>query len=235
MSISRKSDTPGGRTESSMLDSWHDVEVQFVGTFNSIGAATTGETNSEGARVDGTFEPAEGIDRDELAELVGFRRVFVVATEPDAGDSDTEPGYLNGSAYLSKNGDFGNELPQTEGPEAEFVEWGLGTQDSSNAGTRASNRNGLIGGYLDYIEARAQAGWNDTVNGTGGGSNAAETHEHTMWFSDKMGVGPIFDTEDNVSTRVQQNRVQTSAESIARSYVYLFWRIHEGEIDITFR
>jgi len=150
------------------------------------------------------FEPVSdrGLDSDELAELVGFKRMAAVRhknTNDENSDNNGDLGFevdlginiTESEALGTQTGDPGNPSVLT-GNEIETSEI-TGTFDD---GDQVLFNNSSEPGQLDHIQIYGSPGLASSTLGAANGF--AQTKERTMFYPDKLGSGPYVDRTDDI-------------------------------------
>ena len=181
----------GGRSSG-----WEGLEIQQVSILQSVFADELPLTDKIGFTK--SIDPAGGLDRRQVAELVAMRvfGVFAFVT-PDSGVGTT-PG----------NADHGYEVSMEDSPKvlgpiaqaragaAQVAPWSAGELgDPANNFERFVDINDPD--VLMYATPHNFQAFNDTVNGTGGGATMHMNHQHFN-FREELGGGPELDQHDKV-------------------------------------
>jgi len=195
---------------------WYDdyleqtLDIQGSASSNDL----TGSTNDSFV-TDSTFEPADGIDHGEVAELVAMRLFEHWAWVLPEGGSGTTPGRVVYDVMVADQGSAGRE------------QFDNATEDSFN-----KNNAQRIGGPVIYQgRAVGQQAFNDTANGSGGQGGSIQFMGHSAYpYRDMFGVGPLFYPEDQIQADQSFITSQVNDENIeGRCRLQLVWDIHEVE------
>lgn len=212
---------------SSTLDYYSDLEVQVL-QYRGVwqGGADAG--------TDSTFtieypeeDVAGGLDNDELAELVGFRRTVNTSIHRGSG-AQSAP------AEAIIEASFGANLSGDEHPIGVAAEEQVLTDserdidDSGALDIRANVGSTMEPGVFDVHVANPAIGWSDATNGTGGGTDT-DLETVSVNYRNLAGHGPVLDANDGLS-RSEYWSMEGIGESLTLEAKYLlFWNVEEME------
>jgi len=203
-----------------MGQSYSDIEIQNIAY--GVGVDDTDDTGQVEYATE--IEPLDstGIDNDELAELVGFRRTATLHLDQVDG-----AGSYGGAAFEGAMGiDLGDNsfdgfIPNLTGD-------GQGFDTVSNPDGLDPRNNFYTDddpAQLDSFFLSGHGSFSDDSTGTGGaGSSMIDTR--TLIYTDFLDNGPVLDRADDLSVGaevfVQNNEVQV----IGEVYMQLWWDVH---------
>jgi len=209
-------------------EGFHDVRRQEVAAdFFIDDSKLDGSTGQEFqfSMQDGDIYGSGGLDRNELAELLGFRiEAFDVAFK--SGNPGENPGVAQGTftCYF-------------EDPDAV-----VGSNDPDNI-DQAGNNNWA--GPANYFVSEADGGlidrtwsvysaYNDLTNGTGGGAGGTVNYHGAdkLFYRTDMGLpmGPVYTNQDEIKSEWRIDVDQVSNQDITgQARIELFWNKFERD------
>jgi len=211
-------------------DEYADYEVQVV--YFQITLLPVDPDGQASVDVDRVFEyepvSDRGLDSDELAELVGWRRSFNIRT---SGEADAEQEF-NGNAF----GEVGLGINLSI---QEFAE----QSNANNGGTRIDFDDSQIGvlagsvnnyaepGVLDSTTVQITSGFQatdvDNVGYAGGAGSGSQTTEDSMFYRDKLGSGPYVDRTDDITIHGEAAKQDIAGEVVLEGHYLLYWDVQE--------
>lgn len=193
---------------------WGDLQTQY--RLQNISGNTSGAEDS--VVIEEQFDPVDysnGLDANEVAMLVGFRR-FIRATVQ--GSSGSEPGRLDGEIRLSVNGYDPYEGTQIQN-QNEFDSVFSRVHEDDN-----SER------LLDHLELGPGTGvFNDSAGGTAGGGDPSDVYEREVWYTDHVGTGPVLDFNDELEMKTDFYMQNLANDFGVNHEVQLYWVVGELE------
>lgn len=192
--------------------SWEDLEKQHILRQYS---ADAGNGFFEEAAVN--FDPAGGLERDEIAELVAFERHGIFAFLSNESQADTVEGMWELSFSPDAELTFDPFLANRPGEEADA--FGSGTDIVASVESDSPD--------VLYFSRPHQTGtFADNANGTGGSGSIHMDHGDVN-YREMYGAGPTADRHDTLYEHVS---VQPSANVVGTLYVHysLYWDILEA-------
>lgn len=202
-------------------EEYADHEVQVIYSRAVAGGGTGANANIDHFP---QYEPVSdrGLDSDELAELVGMKRVASVYIQAEDAQSQTELGRTTMEVGLGIN--------LSENEFAEQSAAGAGGQkdpDYDGVGLVAVN-NYAEPGVLDSItptsiSAGAEPSTADTITA----GSAGQTLERETYFADALGSGPFVDRTDDLVIHIENEKENLTAAAIVEVAYILYWRVHE--------
>lgn len=212
-------------TSMSVSDSYSEFEVQQVGLRQQPGQSGTGDNGNNVEREDVyTTTPVDqnGIDNDELAELVAFYRtvrLFIqdedAETQSEAGDADGEGGM---GINIGGSDDFAVQVPANRTTEAR----GTPGPPSEDGGFIAGEADDP--GQIDYWQVGAEAGFQDDVNGPGGGG-ATGVSDRYVNLRTQFGSGPYVDRTDDIDFLVETVNNDVVGRTFHEVIYTLYWDV----------
>lgn len=164
-----------------------------------------------------TIDPAGGVDRGKIQELVRMR-LFATARPRSQGAADA-------SGWVV--------YEVTTDPESSYVDPNDAESTDDVEGITGLNRDVWQDdedpGTLDIFRLNYQGSWDDDTNGNGGSAQVTE-YEHSVGFRDEYGItGPLFDTHDriNVHLRAFANSDMAVDADLFMSLDWLEWQVEE--------
>lgn len=195
---------------------YDDIEVQ---THRSVLKATSSAVDEEADNIETiTYEPAGGLARGEVAELVAVDYDYEVRM--NAGGT----GAFNDLQMFLSTAQWGtaddNKSP-TIGP---FTSKG-GFDYDANFESHES--------VFLYLQARAAMAWQDSTNGTGGGEHSDGKNGIKNFRELLGGRGPVVTRLDELNTRlVGQVKGPMDAEAEATFITTEYWNVFESDGNI---
>lgn len=179
------------------------------------------------------FEPVSerGIDSDELAQLVGWKRHATVGTF-ETGESDQ-----SFVGEIQTEVDFGINLTKSEaagsltGANAasptviEGDDIGGETTGDIDA-ARYYRANQSEPGQLDHFLGYAGPGFIDDEE-TAGGGGYSTSQDMTMWYPEKLGSGPYVDRTDDLVMLPEWEVDDVSGRAEFEITYILYWAVEE--------
>ncbi len=193
----------------------HDVQVLYFRAQNESGE--TGQVD-EVLQYDPVSE--RGLDNDELAELVGFRRTLTIYVEDEIDGPQSQPGNVIG--------EFGFGINLTE---QEFAEQGgqlAPNEDVDNGTVEQFNRSepGVIDSLAPFVIRPGLAPAADATVSAGGNS---QNLSRTFFFPERLGSGPYIDSTDDLTLHVeaQKDNIVDAAQISVEGSMVLYWNVEE--------
>lgn len=214
MSIARQSE---GSTESD--PDYHNVEVQ---NFSAIVELQQGSANSQVQfrATDDVLGP-DGMERDNLAELVAARWHHEVHLEDQGEATVTEPGDAQSRVACGINIDRSDSVLFIEDTDTmgntQFIE---GNAANSAIETRAADDPGLL--WEDKLTTSVS--FNDTVQGSGGAGTGGKHHEEVTDYRALFHTGPVVDATDDFVILNRIKHDSFTGETNSLMYGQLYWR-----------
>ena len=212
-------------TQDTQLD-WDDVLNQSIRLEYAVDSTnldgSTGEMGGSTQFADDTdvIDVADGLARDEVAELLGYDATLTAFV----GSIETDPGEVR--TYLAMGTDEGDLVTVREANNG-----AADTQDfdhNVNRNDPVSETSSLTA-VLFVLEAIAGAAIEDEGNGAGLGGFVGQSSRSRMFLQNEYGFrhGPTFRSEDALSTSVVFQPFNLSSGSVhADLTANLYWRIH---------
>lgn len=173
-----------------------------------------------------SFDPAGGINRDEVAELVAYQpRTALCRVRADGSEGQT-PGNVDGQMEWSFNPDIQFMDGQTS--DSKTVDDPNGTEAPVNILKTDYSGNDVFWTPQSFNTSA----FNDTVNGTGGGAGVENTQTSVgvVNLREEFGAGYIADVHDKVychGTIQAINNPNVDIHGITAAKLY--WDIQERE------
>lgn len=187
-----------GSGTTGVSDLYDDFEVQAVDLTASIepnDPSTTAE-RVVNARVD----PLEGLDREELAEIVGFE--WYINTSARTSQSGANQNSDQSEVIMDFTANINDGVDFTGGPVSVTKNTTTNVASGDNDSTTAVND-----GELFRINRVINAPFSDASSGvSGGGGSFGPTHVYRN-YRDIMGGGPVIDRFDDL---VHKYKVKTN-------------------------
>lgn len=164
------------------------------------------------------LEPAGGLHRGEVAELVA---VWVEDTNIDVvetGNAGTTPGTLTGE----------NELKLVAPMKSTTIDED-GSNDVDLRGSDFDDDN-LVARWF----AHGHAAFNDTTNGSGGGGYGSGFASKRYNFREELGQGPVLEEDDRLFERASIMTNDMANQDVRfRNYFRTFWEVRDkGEFGV---
>lgn len=173
-----------------------------------------------------SVEPAGGLDRNQRAELVALRSSFMgwLRDSRDWTDTgDTEPGYMDITTQIGATDDWHTDEDDGKNPTSM-------TRSNNNA---SGDMTLLQGNYVDndvfWFDRYAYHGpFNDTVNGTGGGTSPVQEESVINYIGDLgLSTGPILDDFDEFGFVMDTQLDNITNLPRLQWNVQAFWNVFE--------
>lgn len=199
--------------------SWDDLEVQPVVIISKIDAADNSSGANGGLNSVHGLEPAEGLHRGEVAELVGFHLDVHSLWVRAAGGSGTTPGVVQSEYEFSAGPDGGDTVFQRDTDE----------EDKNNLVDVIGYRHEVNNSVYAKNFVHATQGFNDTTNGTGGLGNMGDDNGHVrINFRDEFGRGPVLGPTDTITFGHSLSTWEIANETVQDHMACRFvWDIYE--------
>jgi hypothetical protein len=207
-----------GTSPSELLqDGYGDIEVQ---TIDVVGAFVGNGNEKDGIVKDVTVDPAGGLERDELAEIVAMDAKVTTSTRDDAEDNQDQIGHLRCDHRL-----FINEVSGDAPQSVNVTEFGSPSLFDNTAGPNPIFDD--AGFLFIFNQVTAPQAFGNNGEGSGGKSNP--TNMFRVNFRDEFGGGPIVDRFDDINYQMALNatNVVTLCKSEAR--IQLYYSVEEVE------
>lgn len=211
-----------------------DFEVQHIR--HSLEKTVFSSTNPEGEyALERSFDvTTQGLDRNELAELVAMRRQGLAITydKSGGGADQAEGGNMKTFGGLGIN-ISGNEW-LWRGQEESSVPSGEQKSDSEAVPQERYDTDGS--GDLDFTERYLDSDERGLLDSWAGAAGTGNDNSYGVvvgdfWinFRETFGSGPFLDATDDVDTYlfIEAENMEDSAE--AYQVYQLYWKIHEAE------
>lgn len=206
-------DPQTGQFVSGEAGGWNNLEPQFVSTTLDVknDAAAGGYTHEQYQ----SFEPLGGLQRNEFAELVAI--IGTESARADAIGGNDIPGSCAFHYELSLDPEmFGGREEVT----SENIDGVTGIDTSAVVAVEPD--------ILRHGHLRVSAGFNDTVNGPGGGGHVHADRPVDHNYRDLLGGGPVLDRHDQLYQHVDRSHVgDTNASYSLHTDWTLFWNVFE--------
>lgn len=193
---------------------------------HASGSGTNTYTVGDDRALDTERAPPDGLDSNEVAELV-TARIIEWAGVLNTGDVDTEPGmaeYRLGVGFNTHGDEFSVFTPDTDVENSDFI----GSGDTSSGAVSIGEPTDDPGELLATYGNVAWPGL-DTTNGAGAGAGpVGERREHVLDFSG-LDAGPVVDKTDDLTVAAKVDKRQLSNGVRAGFQLHLGYRVHEIE------
>lgn len=199
---------------------WDELEIQHVSTNYGVPAAdlsgaTSFACTSITAASEKEWEPAGGISRGELAELVALQHVINVYIN----STETADGSVVGQLIVSTEDDtqgVGNLPGGFDDIGSTVID-----QDEMQVTTDPA--------HVDILEAFGTGPFSDGASGVGGGGSAGQ-HAKSLNFKAWGGFGPTYDVHSEFRGHPQFSVWNVDDAGIHMDYEGQFlWKVHEVE------
>lgn len=185
----------------------------------------TGGANT-GAKAAQSVEPLEatgGLDVNEVAELVGISYSVVVGLQDQDQvlDGNTNPGTISAQGSIGINIDDTSDLVlgnANVGGETQPLE---GNDDVISGFVTTTDKDEII----DTYRMQQTPGFDDDVNGAGGGGSNHVYGPQVWNLRELFGAGPVLDGNDDLGHVVQLTADQTDADFAAHVDARLIWDV----------
>lgn len=194
---------------------YSDIEQQTVKFQMDMGA---GEQNENGvvAFREEVLGP-QGLDRDQVAELVAARYFVAHQIKDDDIATNQTPGSSRGFSILGLNTRDGViQGEQTGVDETEIL------QDTGASTVEAFGRVSDDPGLLFEQKSEADAAFNDTASGTGGGA-AITKAETVIPYREWFGHGPIVDATDDIEGQLRITHDEVGGTTELTLFAQMYW------------
>lgn len=167
------------------------------------------------------FEPVSdrGLDSDELAELVGWRRNITakIVQEDEASQTFVGDGQI----------EVGLGINLTEGEFAEQSGRNFGAREiQATADQTIVANNYSEPGVLDTHASSPTTGFISGTEGAGGsGTNVTDTE--SQFYPDYLGSGPYVDRTDDITLHLEAQSVSVVGRIILEAHYILYWNVEE--------
>jgi len=182
----------GTSAEESVRDGFdsYDQDDFFYETVIDGNGTSPGEAVETRAKLD----PLEGLDREELAEIIAIDSHLNVAVR-DGDQQNSELSHIRMDFQM-----FINELPSTNNSDVdlEVVTEETGNSRSGGGISTNSNTTALLKGNLER-----GAGDRNSVDGAGGPTSNTNPLPLMRNFRDMLGAGPVVDRFDDIGLRLK--------------------------------
>jgi len=211
------------RTDDAMAQSYGELEFQQLSAFFS----QDGGNADEEVEVFKNVEPVEpqGLDNDEIAELVYMDVEYAVVIRDDSTDNNqTELG--NAIAEYSIEVNPGNRDGQILNLTA--------NGDAFTDGENLATGDGALfeddePGRLFFGLQAVTAGFSSGAEGRGGGTDAGESSRFQQHFRDTYGRGPAVDANDDLGVFMEIDNDNVTAGINIQMTAQLVWDVHTVE------
>lgn len=201
----------GGSGMGSMAEEYSDLEHQVIRQKVTLppGADESLTPGDNGAE----FDPGEReLDREEVAQLVAYRRYGSINMDPVEGSQINTIDRATVDASVGINGDLFREVT---------------TQQNINSNIDVDSGGEI--GLLDNYELTALPTQKDSGDGVGAGGHI-ETVEHTIDFYDWPTSGPVVDSFDTITCGFGAgNRGEESEANFELRYDFWWDVVETGE------
>lgn len=201
---------------------YSDVETQQTFFTTSMGA---GEQN-ESALAEFSEEVLgpNGLDRDQVAELVAARYVVKLGIEEHDIATNQTPGQAKATFALSINAEEAALLGDGDPVDSAEVISDSGAQTMSPGGRVSDDPGRLIEEQVTVSPA-----FNDTTANTGGGGNSSQSIQFVAPYRNWFEHGPIVDATDDLEGAIRLVHDELGGTSRGTINAHLWWNPLEVE------
>lgn len=202
---------------------YSDIEVQNFSGQLRLGPGDSGEQ----IEVSRSTSPTEnGLDNNEVAELIGFHRVINVYHNPNGNQTAASTAVVEFGmgADLGSSGNFDPFLPNLGG---DGTNWEADTSDPNISPTTNNLYQDDDAAQLDFTQLTLHLGYSSGGGGFGGsGSGAFGSRE--VDYRSMYSHGPVFDRTDDLSIGAEVDADENTADQVlVQPMIQLRWRVYE--------
>lgn len=203
-------------------DSYDNLETQMITETIEVGDAQLDATTQRwGDEQPYRVPNAAGLDRGEVAELVGYNVMDMdLWFQNPATDIDS-----TGTATWETFGTIVGNLPDNVLRNDEKIE-----NDGGNGQNLSVTDREILDGAIFYARVSSYNGYTDSTNATGGSGSFTSTSPEFVNFRDSFGLGPLMFSDDRWWHEFALNSYQNDGTKIFGKLVYqLYWDIWERQ------
>ena len=196
----------------------------FIHQHFAVELLVPNNTDDQKLILEGEFpiEPADGVDRGELYELVWLEASYRIAP-PDTVNAMSNMAYRS---ELSFRPELANEI-DTSGTSTEtFTTEGGNSRDVNILG---NTRGRLDDDLLWWTNDRAESGFDNGTDSTGGSASNTGMNFWSLNFRDEFGQGPIVDRHDLLYWNLVTNERFTADNYAFHQHFRFVWDQVEEE------
>lgn len=174
-----------------------------------------------------TFEPAQGLDRGEVAELVGYE---VEVTSWIRGTNTDEAQFVNHWELSTRSqplypGLLTNSFQGINSFDGTSED---GTTTDFDTATGAPNEAILDEDVIWHVRTTGDSGGFDTATGTGAGSDGVSSNDRTsMWYRDHVDSGPTYDRHNELELHHLTSIIDNNHKLRCGLIGDLYWNVYE--------
>lgn len=212
-------------------DEYSDYETQSISLRQEITSADAGSSPSlSDDRIVVTDPVSErGIDRDEIAELVGFRRYATAYSKGEEEANTTQAGLILAEGDLGINLNP-EELPTQNTVGSESLDTVTGADTSQKGGIlrgKILDAPGVLDSYT--LAGTPSQGPNDNITDPAGGKGSGSfmNAERQIYLRDWFGTGPFLDATDDVTIHTEIDPTNVNTNVVTEVQYQLYWHVTE--------
>lgn len=181
-------------------------------------------TDDQKLILEGEFpiEPADGVDRGELYELVWLESSWRAAP-PDAVNEMSNMAYRS---ELSFRPEMSNHIDTVDSGTETFTKQGGNTVDVDLIGSRTAQ---LDDDLLWWTNDRVESGFENSTDGAGGNATDTSLKYWSMNFRDQFGQGPVVDRHDLLYWNLVTNERFTANNYAYHQQFRFIWDMIEDD------
>lgn len=213
------------RNDDTMAESYSELEFQQISANITLGAGNADQDTEAFSNIE-PVEP-QGLDNDEIAELVDIEVVTLLQVRTDSlDDNQTELGSIFAEYSIEVN-------PGTRDGQILNL-----TADGDPFQTIEGDETALTGnqlfeddepGRLFFDYKAAPAGFSSGAEGRGGDGDRGEVSRYQRNYRNDFGRGPAVDANDDLGVFMELGNDNVTAEVNIQMTAQLVWDIHTVE------